>query len=112
MIKRFILFVLLLAPFAPHICEEMWEGLGYDESLYRHPWPECDETALVKDTVEIAIQINGKVRGKLDVPATAGREDLLAFCMDQPSVMELIGGREVVKAIAVPGKLFNIVVKG
>ena len=104
--------VLLLAPFAPHVCEEMWEGLGYSESLYRHPWPVVDGSALVKDTVEIAVQINGKVRGKLDVPASAGREELLAYCMEQPSVKALVDGKDVVKAIAVPGKLLNIVVKG
>jgi leucyl-tRNA synthetase len=90
----------------------MWEGLGYSESLYRHPWPEVDESALVKDTVEIAVQINGKLRGKLDVPASAGREELLAYCMEQPTVKALVDGKDVVKAIAVPGKLLNIVVKG
>ena len=104
--------VLLLAPFVPHICEEMWEGLGNTESLYRHPWPEFDETALVKDTEEIVIQINGKVRDRMEVPSGLSRDDLAAFCADSDAVKALTAGKEVVKMIAVPGKLFNIVVKG
>ena len=104
--------VLLLSPFVPHICEEMWEGLGYTESLYRHPWPECDETALVKDTEEIVIQVNGKVRDRMEVPSGLSRDDIAAYCKDTAAVKKLTEGKEVVKMIAVPGKLFNIVVKG
>ena len=104
--------VLMLAPFVPHIGEEMWEGLGYSESLYRHPWPECDESALVKDTEEIVIQVNGKVRDRMDVPSGLSRDDLAAYCTDTEAVKNLTEGKQVVKMIAVPGKLFNIVVKG
>ncbi|MBQ2311931.1 MAG: class I tRNA ligase family protein, partial [Firmicutes bacterium] len=104
--------VLLLSPFAPHVCEEMWEGLGYSESLYRHPWPQCDESALVKDTEEIVIQVNGKVRDRMDVPSGLSRDDLAAYCKDTEAVKNLTEGKQVVKMIAVPGKLFNIVVKG
>ena len=104
--------VILLSPFTPHICEEMWEGLGFDESLYRHPWPEYDETALVKDTIEIVVQINGKVREKLEIPSGLDRDAMLEYCKDLPQVKALTEGKNVVKTVAVPGKLLNIVVKG
>ena len=103
--------VLLLSPFVPHICEEMWEGLGMEDSLYFHPWPQCDESALVKDTIEIVVQVNGRVREKLDIPSGLDKEGLLAYCMEQSAVKALTEGRNVVKTIAVPGKLLNIVVK-
>ena len=90
----------------------MWEGLGYTGSLYRYPWPKYDESALVKDSIEIVVQINGKVREKLDVPNGLDKDGLLAYCMEQPEVKALIEGKNVVKTIAVPGKLLNIVVKG
>ncbi|MBQ5415255.1 MAG: class I tRNA ligase family protein, partial [Firmicutes bacterium] len=104
--------VLLLSPFVPHICEELWEGLGNSESLYRHPWPEYDEDALVKDMQEIVVQINGKVRERMEVPSGLGRDELLAYCLEQDAVKALMEGKDVVKTIAVPGKLLNIVVKG
>ena len=104
--------VLLLSPFVPHICEEMWEGLGKEDSLYFHPWPVCDESALVKDTIEIVVQINGKVREKMDVPNGLDRDGLLAYCMEQDAVKALVEGKNVIKTVAVPGKLLNIVVKG
>ena len=79
-------FTILLSPFVPHICEELWEGLGNSESLYRHPWPEYDEDALVKDMQEIVVQINGKVRERMEVPSGLGRDELLAYCLEQDAV--------------------------
>ena len=104
--------VLILSPFTPHICEEMWEGLGFNGSLYRHEWPAYDEAALVKDSIEIVVQINGKVREKLEIPSGLDRDAMLEFCKDLPQVKALTEGKNVVKTVAVPGKLLNIVVKG
>ena len=103
--------VLLLAPFVPHICEELWEGLGHEGFVSEHAWPECDESALVKDTVEIVVQINGKVRGRMDVPAGLSREELQETVMASDEAKALIDGKTVVKVISVPGKLLNIVVR-
>ncbi len=104
--------VLLMAPFAPHIAEEMWEGLGGEGLVYDAKWPEVDESMLVKDTVEIAIQINGKVRDKAEVPAGLDKAGLEETVCAMDSVKALTEGKTVVKVIAVPGKLVNIVVKG
>ncbi|MBR5640993.1 MAG: leucine--tRNA ligase [Firmicutes bacterium] len=104
--------VLVLAPFVPHIAEEMWEELGGEGLVYDAKWPEVDENMLVKDTVEIVVQINGKVREKADVPAGLDRTGLEETVMAMDSVKALTDGKQVVKVIAVPGKLVNIVVKG
>ena len=104
--------VLLLSPFVPHICEEMWEGLGHGSSLYHADWPVCDEGALVKDSVEIVLQVNGKVRDKLEVPAGLGKEEFQEYVMATDNAKALCEGKQIVKIIAVPGKLVNLVVKG
>ncbi len=104
--------VLIMSPFTPHVCEEMWEGLGFTEPVYRASWPGYDEKALVKDSIEIVVQINGKVRSKLEVPSGLSKEEFEKVCMDDPSVKSLVNGKDVIKIIAVPGKLLNIVVKG
>ena len=104
--------VLLLAPFVPHIAEEMWEGIGGEGLVYDAKWPQVDESMLVKDTVEIVVQINGKVREKADVPAGLDKAALEETVMAMNSVKALTAGKNVAKVIAVPGKLVNIVVKG
>ena len=103
--------VLILSPFTPHICEEMWEFLGNSTSLYKEHWPEFDESALVKDTVEIVIQINGKVKEKMHVASNLGRDELAAVVQESEKYKALTDGKQVVKVIAVPGKLVNVVVK-
>lgn len=103
--------VLVLSPFVPHICEEMWQQLGFKDSLYFEKWPEFDESALVLDTVEIVVQINGKVKMKADVAADLTREQLADLMTSDEKVKVLTEGKNVVKVIAVPGKLVNIVVK-
>lgn len=103
--------VMILSPFAPHICEEMWEALGYDQSLTAVSWPSYDEDALVRDTVEIVIQVNGKVKEKLNVANNLSREDLEKIALSNDKVQALTEGKNVVKVIAVPGKLVNIVIK-
>ena len=103
--------VLVLSPFVPHICEEMWQKLGFEHSLYFEKWPEYDESALVLDTVEIVVQLNGKVKMKADVESGLSREELADIMLADERVKELTAGKNVVKVIAVPGKLVNIVVK-
>ena len=103
--------VLVLSPFVPHICEEMWSRLGHAESLYFEQWPSYDESALVLDTVEIVVQINGRVKMKADVNSGLSKEDLADLMLADDRVKELIGDKTVVKVIAVPGKLVNVVVK-
>ena len=103
--------ILILSPFTPHICEEMWEEIGEKESVATMSWPKFDEKALVKDEIEIVVQINGKVKEKLNVANNLGREELEKAALDNPKVQALTDGKTVVKVIAVPNKLINIVVK-
>ena len=103
--------VLILSPFTPHVCEEMWEYLGHTGSLYNVGWPAYDESALVKDSVEIVIQINGKVKEKMSVASGLGRDELQKTVMESEAAVRAVDGRNIVKVIAVPDKLVNIVVK-
>ncbi|MZP31389.1 leucine--tRNA ligase [Heliobacterium undosum] len=103
--------VLVLAPFAPHVCEELWQVIGGGESVYKQPWPSYDEQALVRDEVEVVVQINGKVREKLQVANGLDGEALKAKALETEKVQALIAGKSVVKVITVPNKLVNIVVK-
>jgi len=104
-------FVQLLAPFAPHLGEELWQRLGQTDSLSYAKWPQFDEEALTLDEVEIIFQINGKVRGKVKVPAKISREDMEKVALNNESVQKHIEGKQIIKVIAVPGRLVNIVVK-
>ena len=104
--------IIMLAPFVPHITAEMWEHLGYEDSVHEQLWPEYDENALVKDTVEIVVQINGKIKEKLNIAGDMSREEMTALAAENEKIRELTEGKNVVKVIAVPGKLINIVVKG
>ena len=103
--------IIMLAPFVPHVTEEMWEHLGYEGSVHDQNWPEYDEKALVKDPVEIVVQVNGKIKEKLDIAGGLSREEMEKTAMENEKVKGLIEGKNVVKVIAVPGKLINIVVK-
>lgn len=102
--------VLILSPFVPHICEEMWESLGNSETLYRHPWPTYDEKALVRETVEVVVQINGKVKERLDIACGLSKEEFEKTCLEHKSVELLMKDVKAIKIIAVPDKLLNIVV--
>jgi leucyl-tRNA synthetase len=103
--------VVILSPFTPHVCEEMWQHMEGEGLVYDQLWPEFDEAALVKDTVEIVVQINGKVKDKMSIPADAGKEDMEKAAMESDKIKELTAGKNIVKVIAVPGKLVNIVAK-
>jgi leucyl-tRNA synthetase len=104
-------FTLLLAPYAPHIAEELWEALGHSGTLAYARWPDCDEAYLKDDTVEIPVQILGKLRGKIVVPADATAETLEAAARAEPRVAELLAGKQIVKTVVVPGRMVNFVIR-
>ena len=104
-------FIQLLAPFAPHLAEEMWEIYGNTESISYVPWPTFDESKLVSDTVEIVVQLMGKVKTKLDVKKDLTPAELEQIVLANEEVKELIEGKQVMKVIVVPGRLVNIVAK-
>ena len=103
--------ITILTPFVPHVCEEMWEHLGNDGTAYEQQWPSYDEDALVKDTIEIVVQINGKNKAKINIPGDATRDDMLKIAEEDETIQELTEGKNVIKTIAVPGRLINLVVK-
>ena len=104
-------FVKLLNPIAPHMTEEIWSVLGHEETMTYEAWPTYDEAKLVSDTITIIAQVNGKLRGRIEVPATISKEEMQEVAMANENVQNFISGKEIVKVIAVPGKLVNIVVK-
>jgi leucyl-tRNA synthetase len=103
--------VLLLNPFTPHVCEELWARLGHKESLVRHEWPVFDAAAAREDAVELAVQVNGKVRGRVVVPREAGEDQIRAKALAEPRVAEHVEGKQMVKFVVVPGRLVSMVVK-
>ena len=103
--------VKMLAPFAPHITEELWSRMEGKGSVHDARWPKFDRAAIVEDEVEIVLQINGKVRDKLTVPADMKPQEMEKLALAQPKVVELTAGKTIVKVICVPKKLVNIVVK-
>ena len=102
-------FVLMLAPLVPHTAEELWERLGHAESLSAAPWPRADERWLVEDTVEVVVQVSGKVRGRVALPAGADEAAARAAALADPAIAKHLEGKTVRKAIYVPGKLLNLV---
>ena len=108
---EFKIFLLLLNPFAPHMTEELWETLAFGGKVTDQAWPEWDEEKCVEQTVEIAVQVNGKVRARVTVPAGADNVAAIAAAKADGKVAESIAGKTIVKEICVPGKLVNIVVK-
>jgi leucyl-tRNA synthetase len=101
--------VLMLAPLCPHVAEELWSRLGHDTSLGRGPFPVADERYLVEDTVEYPIQVNGKVRARVTVPASAGDDEVRAAALAEERIAALVDGNEPRKVIVVPGRLVNVV---
>jgi len=104
-------FVLCLAPFAPHLGEELWAFLGHDNTLAYEPWPVYDPAALVEDEVEIPVQVMGKLRGRIKVPVAATPDEMRAVAEQSPDVVKFLEGKTVVKVIAVPKRMVNFVVK-
>jgi leucyl-tRNA synthetase len=103
--------LLIIAPFCPHLADELWERLGSTVSIHREPWPEYDPEAAKAEVVEIVIQVNGRVRERLDVPLGTGQSDLERLALSADGVRPHLDGRQIVKVVAVPNKLVNIVVR-
>lgn len=103
--------IILLAPFAPHITEELWHEVGNQSSVHQQPWPTFDPTAVIEDTVEIVVQINGKVKDHLQMPTEHSQADMEKFVLAQEKIKDLTAGKQIIKIIAVPKKLVNIVIK-
>lgn len=103
--------LLLLAPFAPHITEELWHHCGHSGSIHRESWPDYDPDAMQRDSVEIVVQVNGKIRARLSIPPELDQQTMLELAKAHPNYQGWLGGQTPVKMIAIPGKLINIVVK-
>jgi leucyl-tRNA synthetase len=103
--------LLMLAPTAPHLAEELWQRSGYDYSIHDQAWPEWDEALVQEDEITIVVQVNGKVRDKLTAPASVSAEAAKQMAQEQPKVKTHLEGKNIVNIIYVPGKLVNIVVK-
>ncbi|MGH8265334.1 MAG: class I tRNA ligase family protein, partial [Steroidobacteraceae bacterium] len=102
--------VLVLAPMVPHVCHELWRALGHTRAVIDEPWPKVDSSALVEDSIEIVVQVNGKLRGRIQVPAQTDQEGVKAAALADENVRKFLGNGTVRKIIVVPGKLVNVVV--
>lgn len=108
---EYALLIQLLNPFAPHITEELWEMLGNQDMLVFEPWPEYDEAKMARDTIELPVQVNGRLRATVTLPRDVSREDALKAALADERIAQAVAGKNVVKNIVVPGKIINIVVK-
>ena len=106
----FSILLRLLSPIAPHITQTLWQALGYGDDILSAPWPEVDEAALIQDEIELIIQVNGKLRGKLRVAKDSDHEALKQLALTYPSVEKLLAGQAAKKVIVVPGRLINVVI--
>jgi leucyl-tRNA synthetase len=102
---------LLLAPFAPYTAQELWKDLGHDGPVFRHPWPGFDPDLAREDTLEIPVQVNGKLRGHIRVSAGTAQEELTGLALANDKVKTFIQGKQVLKTVVVPDRLVNIVIK-
>ena len=105
-------FAKVLSPYAPHLAEELWgTTLGHPESLTYEPWPEADESLLVESSVTLPVQVNGKMRGTVELPAGAAEAEALEAGRALPAVQKFLEGKQVAKVIFVPGRILNLVAK-
>ncbi|MDQ1363014.1 MAG: leucyl-tRNA synthetase, partial [Pseudomonadota bacterium] len=102
--------VLMLSPIVPHISHELWRCLGGTGAAVEQPWPQFDASALVRDSIELMIQVNGKLRGKIEVPASADKSAIEKLALENNHVKTFIEGKEPKKIIVVPGRLVNLVI--
>ena len=102
---------LLLSPYTPHLAEELWSMLGHEPSVANEKWPEYDEALCAEDTIEMVVQVNGKLRARIPMPTTASKDEMLAEAKRNAKIVPYIEGKSLVKEIVVPGKLVNLVVK-
>ncbi|MDD4297197.1 MAG: class I tRNA ligase family protein, partial [Ruminiclostridium sp.] len=103
--------IILVSPFAPHFSEEVWEMMGYEYSIFNQKWPSYDPTALIKDTIEMAVQINGQVKYKIEVEAEADKKAIEEAAMKDDKAAAFLKDKEIIKIIVIPGRLVNIVIK-
>jgi leucyl-tRNA synthetase len=103
------LLLLMLAPMAPHITEELWARRGWPFSIHQQAWPEADHELAAPDTVEIGVQVGGKVRARIVLPADASEEQAVAVALADPGVQRALGGREPARVVYVPGRLVSLV---
>ena len=104
-------FISLLCPFAPHLAEEIYESLGGKQLLAISAWPEYDEAKTIDATIEIAVQICGKLKATVFIPADSDKDQMIALAKGDEKIASLLDGKQIIKEIAVPGKLVNIVAK-
>jgi leucyl-tRNA synthetase len=104
-------FVLVLAPLAPHLAEELWQALGHPETLAYEPWPVADEAWLREDAVEVPVQVNGKLRGRIVLPSGTDASASEAAARADARIAQLLAGKTVLKVVVVPGRMVNFVVK-
>ena len=109
--ETFDTLVQLLHPLAPHLTEELWERRGYTESLLETSWPEYDEAKLRRARIELVVQVDGKVRDRVEVDAAAEEKEVRAIVLASPRVKDFLADREVAKAVLVPGRLINLVTR-
>jgi leucyl-tRNA synthetase len=102
--------VLALSPIVPHIAHALWHGLGHERAIIDEPWPQPDAQALEQSMIELIVQVNGKLRGRLQLPAGAGEQSALEAALLEPTVQRFVAGREIRKVVHVPDKLLNLVV--
>ncbi len=107
--SSFVILIKLLSPFAPHITEELWQRMGNEGSIFNAPWPTYEEALTVDDSITLILQVNGKLRDKLEVPRGLSKDELDRFARESPNVIKHIDGKEIRKVIVVPDKLVNIV---
>lgn len=109
--EGFSLLLRLLAPITPHMTDVLWQQLGLGDNINQASWPKLDETALISASQQIVIQVNGKLRGKLEVATTISQEDATQAVLAMPELAKFLDGKKLVKVIFVPGKLMNLVVQ-
>jgi leucyl-tRNA synthetase len=102
--------ILLLSPFAPHLCDELWERLGHEGTTWEQTWPVCDNSAAAEEIITIVVQVNGKVRDKIEVPAGTDMDQVAEMALRQPNVRRYTEGQTIRKIVTVPGRLVNVVV--
>ncbi len=102
--------ILVLAPFIPHVTEELWQAVGHDSSVHKQQWPVVDEQALVADEVTVIVQVNGKVRDKIVMPINVDKAEAEKIALSQPKIADMVAGKAIKKVVVVPNKLINIVV--
>ena len=105
------MLVIMLSLFAPHIADELWEGLGHPGPLIPVPWPRFDNELAAADELELPVQVNGKLRARIRVAVDAGEEEILARAQAEEKVVQHLAGKQIVKVVVVPQKLINIVAR-